>query len=53
MVQKVSLHDDGQLEVEVEVARDEGDVVEQVEVEVAESRLADGWTDVVDVEVVG
>lgn len=53
MVQKVSLHDDGLLEVEVEVARDEGDVVEQVEVEVAESRLADGWTDVVDVEVVG
>lgn len=36
MVQKVSLHDDGLLEVEVEVARDEGDVVEQVEV--AESR---------------
>lgn len=38
MVQKVSLHDDGllEVEVEVEVARDEGDVVEQVEV--AESR---------------
>lgn len=54
MVQKVSLHDDGLLEVEVEKdeQRNEGDVVEQVEVEVAESRLAEGWTDV-DVEVVG
>lgn len=55
MVQKVSLHDDGLQEVEVErdEQRNEGDVVEQVEVEVAESRLAEGWTDVVDVEVVG
>lgn len=28
-------------------------MIEQVEVEVAESRLAEAWADVVDVEVVG